>query len=116
MAEINATQPEETHDDQAHAHDDTTKFMGRVLPVPLYTAVYIALGVFTLIEITLSQVPRGFLTIPIMLIIAATKAGLVVWFYMHLNKDSRVFAVALLLPMFLVIVVTLFLMLIPTGY
>ncbi len=111
----NTTHTEETHD-SGHAHNDNAVILGRELPVPLYTAVFIALGIITLIEIGLSQVPRGGLTIPIMLILALTKAGLVVWFYMHLNKDSRIFAAALLIPFFLVVVCTLFLMIVPVGY
>lgn len=100
----------------AHFGNDNAIILGRELPVPIYTAVFGVLGILTLIEITLSQVPRGGLTIPIMLILALTKAGLVVWFYMHLNKDSRIFAAALLIPFFLVVVCTLFLMIIPVGY
>jgi cytochrome c oxidase subunit IV len=105
-----------THTEETHTERDNAVVMGRELPMPVYTAVFVALGILTVIEVTLSQVPRGFLTIPIMLVIATTKAGLVIWFYMHLNKDSRVFALTLLIPFFLVVVCTLFLMLIPTGY
>jgi caa(3)-type oxidase subunit IV len=112
----NTTHTEETHVSEGHAHNDNAVIMGREFPFPIYTAVFIGLGILTLIEITLSQAPRGGLTIPIMLILALTKAGLVVWFYMHLNKDSRIFAAALLIPFFLVIVCTLFLMIIPVGY
>lgn len=106
----------EEHAENSHAHDDNAVIMGRTLPIPVYTAVYIGLGILTAIEIALSQLPRGFLTIPVMLALAFIKAGLVVWFYMHLNKDSRIFALTLIIPTILVILATLFLMIVPTGY
>ena len=108
------------HDDHSHAESFT--FMGRTFPVPLYTGVFGLLGVLTLIEVTLSQViPRG--ELPgyvdlvglIMIIIAVGKASLVVWFYMHLNKDNRIFMISLLVPTFLVILATLFLSIVPPG-
>ncbi len=113
-----ATVPaEETHDETAaHPHNDNAVIFGKEYPFPVYTAVYIGLAILTLIEITLSQAPRGFLTIPIMLIISISKAGLVVWFYMHLKSDSRIFALALLLPVIMVTITTIYLMLIPVGY
>jgi cytochrome c oxidase subunit 4 len=109
-------QAEESHDADHH-HDDTAVFRGRNLGVPVYTAVFGLLGILTIIEISLSGVPRGFFTIPIMVTIAIIKAGLVVWFYMHLNKDSRIFALTLLIPFVMVIGATLFLMLVSApGY
>ena len=123
MAEehITPAHTEPKHDEHvtnAHAHhdDDTTVVMGRVLPFPIYTVVYGALALLTVIEVLLSQLPRGFLTIPIMLLIAGLKAGLVVWFYMHLNTDSRIFAITLAVPVVMVVIATLFLMIVPTGY
>lgn len=121
MAEehITQAQPESKHDEHganAHHDDDKTIVLGRELPFPVYTVVYGALALLTLIEVTLSQLPRGFLTIPIMLLIAFLKAGLVVWFYMHLNTDSRIFAITLLAPVIMVVIATLFLMIVPTGY
>ena len=65
----------------------------------------------TVTEVALFELPRGFFTAPIMIIIALVMAGLVVWFYMHLNKDSRIFALTLITPVFIVIVATLFLLL-----
>lgn len=113
------TEHEMTHSGASHAHDhhdDSAVIFGRRLPMPVYTAVYIALAILTITEVLLFELPRGWLTIPSMIIIAIIKAGLVVWFYMHLNKDTRLFAVILLVPTFLVIVCTIFLMLVPVGY
>lgn len=102
-----------------HEHSDTTIIMGREITVPggIYTVVFIALGVVTLVEILLSQLPRGFFTIPIMLSLAIVKAILVVMYYMHLKSDSRIFTVVLLLPVVVTLLATLYLIAVPvTGY
>jgi caa(3)-type oxidase subunit IV len=102
----------ETHDD----HDEQFSFVGRTFPVPVYTGVFVLLGVITVIEVAIAQLfERSPILIAIMLILATTKAGLVVWFYMHLNKDSRIFFACILVPMILVIVAVIFLSIIPVG-
>jgi caa(3)-type oxidase subunit IV len=127
MAEEHTTAPvQSTHVEPAQsAHEasgekhydaDTTVVFGRELPFPVYTVVYGGLALLTLIEVGISQLPHGFLTIPVLLGIAFFKAGLVVWFYMHLNTDSRIFAITLIIPLIMVIIATLFLMIVPTGY
>jgi len=106
------TQVVDPHDE----HDDQFSFVGRTFPVPVYTAVFGLLGIITVVEVAISQLfERSPILIIIMLALATTKAGLVVWFYMHLNKDSRIFLACLLIPMVLVIVAVLFLSIIPTG-
>ena len=124
MAEEHTTTPvttahNEPKDDahgSKHYNEDKTVLLGMELPFPVYTVVYGGLALLTLIEVGLSQLPHGFLTIPILLGIAFFKAGLVVWFYMHLNTDSRIFAITLIIPLIMVIIATLFLMIVPTGY
>ncbi len=109
------------HDDHhagpTHYIGNTTVVFGRVIPLPVYTVVFIVLGVITVFEVALAEVfPRGGLTIPIMLLASLAKAALVVWFYMHLNSDSRVFAITLLIPVLMVLLATGFLMIVPVGY
>ncbi len=97
-----------------HVQDyhDTVTIMGREVTVPggIYTVVFVALGVFTLIEVLLSELPRGLLTVPLMLSLAFVKALLVVVYYMHLREDSRVFTFALVLPSVVMLVSVLFLL------
>jgi cytochrome c oxidase subunit 4 len=118
---------EETHSEQhdAHAHDahaetlaPTTKIMGMTLPMPVYTTVFAILGVLTVIEVILAEVIEGDIKIPLLLGIAFAKATLVVMFYMHLKTDSRAFALALIVPVILAILSTLFLIAVPStgGY
>ncbi len=100
-----------------HVVGSTTVFMGRTFPVPLYTFVFFVLGGITIIEVLLSQLPHGFLTAPLLLALSASKAILVVMFYMHLREDSRIFAFALAIPLVLALVASLFLLSVPiTGY
>lgn len=114
----NVAPPPPAHKEEAQAElvGSTTTIRGRVIPLPIYTVVFIGLGILTLIEVGISLLPHGFLTIPLLLGIATAKAGLVVWFYMHLNHDSRIFAITLLIPFVMVILTTLFLMIVPVGY
>ncbi|MBA3868718.1 MAG: cytochrome C oxidase subunit IV family protein [Chloroflexota bacterium] len=100
------------HDD----HDEQFSFVGRTFPVPVYTGVFAVLGVTTLIEVAISQIfERSTILIIIMLALATFKAGLVVWFYMHLNKDNRIFLACLMIPVVLVVIAVLFLSIVPTG-
>ena len=111
---------------QAHAahdaHDtlsDTVVLMGREVTVPggIYTVVFIALGIATLLEVIIFELPRGPLTIPLMLAFGVIKAALVVMYYMHLRTDSRIFTATLMIPVGMALVATLFLMAVPvTGY
>jgi len=108
---------EDKHAGPTHYVGSTTVIRGRVIPLPVYTVVFITLGILTLFELALAEVfPRGGLTIPIMLLASLTKAALVVWFYMHLNSDSRVFALTLLIPVLMVLLATGFLLIVPIGY
>lgn len=119
MAEI--THTPESHVADAQGHHDHFSFMGRTFDFPVYTGVFLLLGLLTIIEVSLSRVERGGLTIwldlvgIVMVAIAIAKAGLVVWFYMHLNKDTRIFLACLIIPMILVTVSALFLIFVPQG-
>ncbi len=111
---------DDQHDVANHAEDfsDTVAIMGRSVTVPggIYTVVFGALAVATLTEIILAELPRGFLTIPIMISLALVKSVLVVAYYMHLREDSRIFTLVLLLPAFVALIATLFLLAVPVGY
>ena len=108
----------ETHVEGTHEqdhYDEKFSFVGRTFNVPVYTGVFILLGVLTLIEVGLSRFPSNGLITFIMLALAVFKAGLVVWFYMHLNRDNRIFLATLLIPVVLVILAILFLSIMPVG-
>lgn len=100
-----------------HVVPDTTTVFGRVLPFPVYTVVYLVLAVITVVEVVISGFPHGVLLTVALLGLSIAKMVLVVLFYMHLREDSKLFAAAIILPLFIVSVATLFLMAAPpTGY
>lgn len=109
------------HDLAAHREylSDEVALLGRRFSVPggIYTVVFGALAVATLVEVLIFELPRGFFTIPLMLSLALMKALLVVLYYMHLRTDSRIFALALLIPVGVALAATLYLLAVPpTGY
>lgn len=108
---------ERTHASPTAHHDDTTVLFGRTLPLPLYTVVFLGLGILTVIEVIIAELPDGWLTAPLLITLSAIKAVAVVYYYMHLREDNRVFAIALILPVFMAMIALLFLVSVPTtGY
>jgi cytochrome c oxidase subunit IV len=110
-----------TRDEQSEhgpAHGDTTVFRGREYPIPLYTSVFIALGILTFSEVLiaelLSNVPV--VKIPLLITIATAKAVMVVMFYMHLKTDSRIFTITLAVPVGMALIATLYLLAVPQTY
>lgn len=100
-----------------HIIPSTTVVFGRTFPFPVYTVVYIVLGALTAIEVLLTFLPHGWLLTIALLGISIAKMVLVVLFYMHLKEDSKLFAAAIILPLFIIMVATLFLIAAPsTGY
>lgn len=118
--EVEAGAGAPTHAGAHHHDDDTTtiRFAGRevVLPVPLYTAVFGALAILTIVEVLIAELIESDLKAPVLVLLSLGKAGLVVWFYMHLNRDSRLFLVALALPVIVALISVLYLMAVPQGY
>jgi cytochrome c oxidase subunit 4 len=78
----------------------------QVTPKKVYFAVFFALMVFTAITVAAATVDFGSLNTPIALLIAATKATLVIWYFMEVRHTppltklavaSGIFGLALLL-------------------
>ena len=77
-----------------------------------YTIVLILLVVFTILEVATSYMNSS-LKIPLLLIMAGVKASLVILYFMHLRRDSRLFAIMFLIggllifPLFLTMTLVL---------
>lgn len=100
-----------------HPVSNTTTLMGYTIPLPIYTVVYITLAAVTLLEILIASLPKGVGSTLFLLAFSLIKAVLVVLFYMHLREDSRIFAYALILPLIIAMVASLFLLTVPIhGY
>lgn len=112
--------PADHHAAEAAEHGDTTevKILGReiVLPVPIYTAVFGVLAVITLVEVLMAELIANDAKVPFLVILSLCKAALVVWFYMHLNRDSRLFLLTLLLPLIVGLISAFYLLFVPVGY
>lgn len=96
----------------------TTEVFGRTLNLNIYDVVFISLGIFTLLEVAIAELlPHGTIAITILLALTLVKAFHVVWYYMHLNHDSRIFWLSLLIPAFIAVLGMLYLAAVPpTGY
>ena len=77
----------EVHD--THGHD--TGPHAHVVPVIVYLGVFAALLVGTVLTVWVSQVDMGMWNTPVAMVIAITKAMLVITFFMHLKYGSRLF-------------------------
>ncbi len=98
------------------AHDDVkdeTVLFGITIPFPIYTVVFGALAVLTVIEVLIGTAEHGSLTIPVLFGIAVAKAVMVVLFYMHLRTDNRIFSIVLLIPLIMAIISIIFLLIVP---
>jgi len=88
------------------------------LPGGVYTAVFIALGVFTLLEVLTAELfATSGIKIVLLMGMAVAKAFLVIWFYMHLNRDARsnpLLYVVLLLPLTVTLLSILYLLGVPS--
>jgi cytochrome c oxidase subunit 4 len=117
QAQPPAPKPEPKPEKRHEPMGNTTTLFGRTIPYPIYTVVLGALAIATLFEVLVGTAPHSVVTIPILLAFAIAKATLVVMYYMHLRYDSKIFAFALLLPLFVAFVSLVFLLAVPpTGY
>ncbi|MBL8133428.1 MAG: cytochrome C oxidase subunit IV family protein [Anaerolineae bacterium] len=98
-----------------HAHPDTTVMFGRTFPFPIYTVIFGILAVVTLVEVIISELPDGWLGAALLIVLSVFKAALVVWYYMHLREDNRLYSLILIVPVLLVAVATLYLASVPLG-
>lgn len=113
------TTPHTPADVLPHIVGDTTDFFGRfTIPLPIYDVVFIFLAIFTVIEVVIGTVlGAGWLAILVLLALAFVKAFHVVWFYMHLATDNRIFWATLLIPFFIATLGTIYLIAVPPlGY
>lgn len=70
------------HDSQGHGH--------HIIPLKVYWAVFGALVFLTLTTTEVASLDLGGLNVPVALLIAGTKASLVVLFFMALKYDNKV--------------------------
>lgn len=113
------TTPRTPADVLPHAVPDTTNVFGKfTVPLPIYDVVFISLFIFTVIEVLIGTLfGASWLVVLLLLSLAFVKAFHVVWFYMHLGTDNRIFWATLLIPFFIALVGLIYLIAVPPlGY
>jgi cytochrome c oxidase subunit 4 len=63
-----------------------------------FMLVWFALLILTGLTITAAQLRMGEWSMVANIVIASTKAGLVLWFFMHLKYEKRIFKLLLFVP------------------
>ncbi|NTW67428.1 MAG: cytochrome-c oxidase [Nitrospirae bacterium] len=69
-----------------------------IVPHKTFLLVWLALLALTAITVTVAELHLGRFSMLTALAIASLKAGLVLWFFMHLKYESRLFKWLLLAP------------------
>ncbi len=72
----------------AHGHSEDGHDFAHPLPVPLLLAVFFALVFLTIITVLQASFDTGDFEVAIVMVIATLKAGLVIFFFMHLAFDK----------------------------
>jgi caa(3)-type oxidase subunit IV len=109
---------QEAADTHSADHGSTTVLFGRTINQPVYTVVFAGLALITAVELALAELfERSGIITALLVILSVIKAVLVVLFYMHLKDDNPLYALALIIPLFIGLVSTIFLIAVPiTGY
>ena len=85
------------------------------MPGGIYTFIFGVLAAITLVEVIITVLlPENGFTIAILVLLSLSKAYLVVMFYMHLNRDNPIFRLAIILPLLIVLLSTLYLLGVPS--
>jgi cytochrome c oxidase subunit 4 len=76
-----------------------------LVPDRIFVSVWIALLVLTGVTIKAAQMRMGEWSMVANLLIASTKASLVLWFFMHLKYESKLFKMLLFVPIVTITVI-----------
>jgi cytochrome c oxidase subunit 4 len=78
--------------DHDHGHDHAHEHgHDHIVPVGTYILVFLALMVGTGVTVGASYLDLGIWNTPVAMLIAVTKAGLVVFFFMHLKYSPKLY-------------------------
>jgi cytochrome c oxidase subunit 4 len=76
-----------------------------IVPGRAFILVWIALLILTGVTIKAAQMRMGEWSMLANLLIASTKASLVLWFFMHLKYEKRLFKILLFVPILTITVI-----------
>lgn len=77
---------------------DTTQQEHNAVPAWTFISVWAALLVLTVLTVSVAELHFGKASVLVPLLVASAKAGLVLWFFMHLKYETRLFKLMLLMP------------------
>jgi cytochrome c oxidase subunit 4 len=69
-----------------------------IVSTKTFVAVWVALLAFTAVTVAVAEMHLGAFSTLTAILIASAKAGLVLWFFMHLKYEKRFFQLLLLAP------------------
>ncbi len=70
-----------------------------------FISVWAALVALTVITVLVAQAHKGNTSVLVPLVIATTKASLVLWYFMHLKYEKKLFKLMLLVPIITLLVI-----------
>jgi cytochrome c oxidase subunit IV len=76
-----------------------------VVPDRIFVSVWIALLILTGVTIKAAQMRMGEWSMLANLLIASTKASLVLWFFMHLKYEKKLFKILFFVPIVTITVI-----------
>jgi cytochrome c oxidase subunit IV len=76
-----------------------------LVPDRVFVSVWIALLILTGVTIEAAQLRMGEWSMLANLLIASTKASLVLWFFMHLKYETKLFKILLFVPIVTITVI-----------
>ncbi len=69
-----------------------------IVSTKTFVLVWIALLILTAVTVTVAKLDLGAMSTLTAVVIASVKAGLVLWFFMHLKYEKRLLKLLLLVP------------------
>ena len=87
------------HDAHGDAHADDGNVHAHISSLKQYVAIFLALIMFTLLTVAVSNVHLGKLNLVVAVVIASMKASLVLLFFMHLRYDNKLYSMVLVLAL-----------------
>ncbi len=73
----------------AHPHAPVAPGAGHISPISLYITIFASLMVLTGVTVGAAYVDLGVFNFSVAMLIAAFKASLVVWYFMHVKYQSQ---------------------------
>lgn len=80
------------------AHNSMSEQQNHIVSTKTFVSVWVALLILTAITVAVAKLRLGAFSTLTAIAIASIKAGLVLWFFMHLKYEKRLLKLLLLVP------------------